>query len=468
MRFRGTDGPLATLQDVLTRREERAQTQQRLLEDAPCVISFSMNIPGARKAFPLAAAGFEAGLREIAAALPEGALLRCVRSGGITGEEAVLAVNCDPRQVKACTVKLEETHPLGRLWDIDVLGQDGLPLSRSGFGYPRRTCLLCGQDAKICGRSQAHSREELFARTADILNGHFRTVCARQAAECVCRAMEEEVSATPKPGLVDRNNTGSHRDMDHGTFLTSIAALRPFFAEFFLLGWDHWDLADEALFALLREKGVGAEQAMFAATGGINTHKGMIFSAAILCGALGRLHGGVLPVTLSQLREGCAALGRQALSDFEAASLPTAGMRCYLDQKVLGIRGEAAAGFPAAAQVALPALRRWKAQGVCMNDRALYALLHLIAHVEDTNMIHRGGAAEAARRREEAQALLPSLTPDTIVPELHRLDGDYIARNLSPGGCADLLSLALALEFLAECGLILPDPEAGTPLSHIH
>jgi len=75
---------------------------------------------------------------------------------------------------------------------------------------------------------------------------------------------------------------------------------------------------------------------------------------------------------------------------------------------------------------------------------------------------------EAARRREEAQALLPSLTPDTIVPTLHRLDEAYIARNLSPGGCADLLSLALALEFLAECGLILPDPAAGTPLSHIY
>jgi len=69
-------------------------------------------------------------------------------------------------------------------------------------------------------------------------------------------------------------------------------------------------------------------------------------------------------------------------------------------------------------------------------------------------MIHRGGADEAARRREQARNLLPLLTPETIVPQLEELDRAYIAANLSPGGCADLLSLAVALDLLEECGLL--------------
>ena len=107
--------------------------------------------------------------------------------------------------------------------------------------------------------------------------------------------------------------------------------------------------------------------------------------------------------------------------------------------------------------LALEALREWKALGVSQNDAALYALLRLIAHVEDTNMIHRGGSQEAARRRTEARDLFPVLTPETIVPRLRHLDKSYIAANLSPGGCADLLSLAMALDFLWEQEMITMD-----------
>ena len=374
----------------------------------------------------------------------------------MTGEEALLLLNADPRDVKARTIQLEEEHPLGRLWDIDVLGQDGIPLSRSSFGHTRRTCLLCGQDAKICGRSGVHTHEELFWKSAQILDDFFRTRGAETVARCITQAMIAEVSATPKPGLVDRANTGSHKDMDFDLFLTSIRALEPFFPEFFRLGWDNWDRSDSELFTALREAGIRADAAMFAATGGVNTHKGMVFSAAILCGCLGRMHAGIFPLSLDALCSGCASLGRQALSDFESATLsPTAGLRCYRDQQVSGIRGEAAAGFPAA-RLALKALQDWKSQGIAQNEAALFALLHLIAHVVDTNMIHRGGAAQATHRREEALSLLPTLTPHTIVPVLEELDRSYTAANLSPGGCADLLSLAMALDFLMECGLVLP------------
>ena len=461
MNLMGCDGRLATLPEILDRREQRSQQQMALLQQGPCVVSFSMNIPGALKSFPLATAGFEEGLTQLYRIFPESWHLQCIRTSAVTGEEVLLLLNADPHHVKSLTIELEEQHPLGRLWDIDVLGQDGIPLSRGSFGHTRRTCLLCGQDAKICGRSGAHTHEELFWKSAEILDKFFRTRTAETVSRCITQAMVAEVSATPKPGLVDRANNGSHRDMDFDLFLTSIRALEPFFPEFFRLGWDNWDHSDSELFAALREAGIRADKAMFAATGGVNTHKGMVFSAAILCGCLGRMHAGVFPLSLEDVCLGCAKLGRQSLSDFERTSLsPTAGLRCYRDQHVSGIRGEAAAGFPAA-RLALTALQEWKSQGISQNDAALFALIHLIAHVVDTNMIHRGGAVQAAHRREEALTLLPALTPHTIVPVLEELDRSYTAVNLSPGGCADLLSLAMALDFLMECGLILPSAKSS-------
>lgn len=453
MNIRGAQGPLASLTEILDRRELRAQQQASLLRQGRCVVSFSMNIPGARKAFPLAAAGFEEGLRQIRTTLPARCEQQCLRSSGITGEEAILLLDADPKEMKRSMIELEESHPLGRLWDIDVLGQDAVPLSRSQFNYPRRTCLLCGQDAKICGRSRAHTHEELFWHAARILDKFFRDHSAQIVGHCVARAMVEEVSATPKPGLVDRANAGSHRDMDFPLFLTSIDALEPFFGEFFCLGWDNWEKSAPECFGLLRRAGLRAEAAMFAATGGVNTHKGMVFSTAILCGALGRLQAGLSPLALPRVQEECALLGRCSLPDFESVPSSTAGLRCYREQHISGIRGEAAAGFPAAA-MALEALQDWKKKGVSQNDSALYALLHLIARVEDTNMIHRGGPEEAACRRREAGELLPLITRETVVPCLRELDCSYIAANLSPGGCADLLSLAMTLDFLEECGLI--------------
>lgn len=173
MNIPGCEGRLASLPEILDRREQRAQRQMALLQQGPCVVSFSMNIPGALKAFPLAAAGFEEGLSKIRKAIPETCQLNCLRSGGIAGEEALLLLEADPRDIKRAMIALEESHPLGRLWDIDVLGRDGQPLSRQSFGCPRRTCLLCGQDAKICGRSRAHTHEELFWHAARMLDGFF-------------------------------------------------------------------------------------------------------------------------------------------------------------------------------------------------------------------------------------------------------------------------------------------------------
>ena len=440
------EGPDASLPAILDRREQRAARQRELLERGGNLVSFAMNIPGVRKQFPLARRGYEEGMDALRA-LFGAHILEEEPYSAVTGDEALLRLDLPAREVKERTVALEESHPLGRLWDMDVLDGEGRSLSRTAFGFPQRRCLICGDSAKVCGRSRRHTTEELFYRAAGVLYDHFRTRAAEKVGRCALQAVLTEVAVTPKPGLVDRCDSGAHKDMDFFTFLDSASALSPWFGRFFLAGWDQ----EEGLFGRLRTLGLQAERDMFAATGGVNTHKGLIFSMSILCGALGRAGAEAFPgepdleVVLSTAR----SLGAQSLGDLEGKEAATSSLRCYRAHGLPGIRGEAAAGFPAVFETGLPTLKAWLDRGASLNDSGAAALLALMARVDDTNMIHRGGYEEAARRKGEAAELLDRLEPHTLLPALAALNQDYIRQNLSPGGCADLLALTLFFHFLS-------------------
>lgn len=493
-------GTPITLGEILEARSRRAEKQKELLNrGGSCLISFSLNIPGEIKQFPLASAAYHEGLAEIRKRLPDERLLFFEEYEENTGSEAFFLLSADSAEIKGTMAALEESHPLGRLFDIDVLGPDGLSLSRTALGLPPRTCLICGGNAKACARSQAHSMELILWRTAQLLNDYFRNKTADQAASCAVRALLYEVSSTPKPGLVDRDNSGSHRDMDFFTFLDSSAALIPWFRDFFCIGWDHFDEPDEVLFSRLRFSGREAEAGMFQATNGVNTHKGLVFSFAVLCAALGKVHAGhhglggeagrpaaetkgaaaeagkladgagntaagaqILPPVLNI----CRRLGTCSLKDFAASAtagnvpatagkMPaTAGEVCHAAYGIRGARGEAAEGFPSAVTLGLPALKKWLQKGFSLNDAAVLTLLSLLSSVDDTNMIHRGGQELALECKKGAGRLLSEITKDNFKEKLKSLDAFYIRENLSPGGCADLLAVSLMLYFLESGGLL--------------
>lgn len=469
-------GTPITLEEILEARSRRAEKQKELLNrDGSCLISFSLNIPGEIKQFPMAMAAFNEGLTEIRKRLSDGQLLFFEEFAENTGSGAFFLLNADASEIKSTMSALEESHPLGRLFDIDVLAQDGLSLSRTTLGLPPRTCLICGGNAKACARSRAHSMELILWRTAQLLNDYFRNKTADQTASCAVRALLYEVSATPKPGLVDRDNSGSHRDMDFFTFLDSSAALIPWFRDFFCIGWDHFNEPDEALFSRLRFSGKEAETGMFQATDGVNTHKGLVFSFAILCAALGKVHaeryglGGeagkpaaeagnmaIGAQILSPVLDICRRLGTCSLKDFVSpAEMPvTAGEVCHASYGIRGARGEAAEGFPSAVTLGLPALKGWLQKGFSLNDAAVLTLLSLISSVDDTNMIHRGGRELALECKKGAGRLLSEITKENFKEKLKSLDTFYIRENLSPGGCADLLAVSLILYFLETGGLL--------------
>ena len=82
-----------------------------------------------------------------------------------TGNEIILAVNYPADKIKELTTEIEETHPFGRLFDMDVIGTDGEKLSRGVY----RKCLICGCQAQECARSRKHTVSEMQAKIEEIL-----------------------------------------------------------------------------------------------------------------------------------------------------------------------------------------------------------------------------------------------------------------------------------------------------------
>ena len=271
-------------------------------------------------------------------------------------------------------------------------------------------------------------------------------------SQSVSQSLEAEVMTTPKPGLVDQRNNGSHRDMTVSTFLSSISALRGYWMECAAIGRSTRSLAPEESFPLLRRAGMQAEREMLAATGNVNTHKGAIFLFGVLCGAWGRLWKAEQPCAdACTLLNECAHMTRKTLSaelEMLRDSAPaTAGHRIFRQYALAGARGEMMNGLPSVLNISLPALRRALQAGKSTNDAAAIALLYLIAHTDDTNMISRGGMETASRARQQTLALLQENPfPDNAA--ICCLDDAFIQKNLSPGGCADLLAATLFLHAL--------------------
>jgi triphosphoribosyl-dephospho-CoA synthase len=224
--------------------------------------------------------------------------------------------------------------------------------------------------------------------------------------------------------------------MDATTFVRSLFSLRRYFQDIALAG----ARGDE--FAILRGLGIDAERRMLAATGGINTHRGAIFSLGLLSAAAGR--AGMLGTAALQpdaLRATLQACWGEALSRHRgpAASHGAAASARYA---AAGAREQAAAGFPAIFELALPTLRRTLSAGRGLRCARIDALFALMAELSDTNVYHRGGLEGARIVRDTSVRFLEcggTAAPDWEAQAVaaHR---SFVARRLSPGGAADLLA----------------------------
>lgn len=255
------------------------------------------------------------------------------------------------------------------------------------------------------------------------------------------RALYYELATSPKPGLVTLHSNGSHHDMDASTFFRSLFSQRNYYFSIARAG------AQGASFAELQQLGIIAEQRMLLATGGVNTHRGALFSLGLLAAAAGRLAAQSQPVT----SQSAATLVRDTWGENIIGSRNNApaspGTSVFRRYGAGGARVEAANGFPTIIDHILPALCASLSAGVSHAAAAVQALFTAIMILEDTNLLYRGGPTGLEFARECATTFLAQggvLQPDWQA-KATRIADTFVARRLSPGGSADAVAIALFL-----------------------
>lgn len=160
---------------MLDARDARRSRQLRLAEEYPDATTVVMTVvaPGAQKRNRCTLAVASAGTEALMKAL-DGTLLMQETNDAPTGYELFAVTSLPPLEAKLLAADIEDTHPLGRLMDIDVIGRDLTPVSRTAIGRPGRTCLICGRDARVCMRTGAHTYAELLARIAKMVDDYGR------------------------------------------------------------------------------------------------------------------------------------------------------------------------------------------------------------------------------------------------------------------------------------------------------
>jgi triphosphoribosyl-dephospho-CoA synthase len=261
-------------------------------------------------------------------------------------------------------------------------------------------------------------------------------------ARCAVRALYAELALEPKPGLVSFRDNGSHTDMTAVTFFKSMFALRHYFSDMARAG------SERKPFDALQALGIAAESRMLLATGGINTHRGAVFSLGLLCAAAGLLAAQKRTFNSNTLR---SALIRQwgaelrMRADTATRLAPSSnGQRAAQRFQLRSANEEAAEGFPTLFEVALPALQDAIALGYPLRSAKVHCLFATMAFLDDTNVAYRGGYEAIHFVKSKAANFIASGGVANVdwMAQARQIHSEFIARRLSPGGAADITACA--------------------------
>lgn len=164
-----------TLDQLLASREERASFQKELLKSYPgkALVCLTVIMPGKVKRNLQSLIVAQAALTALVSAFGDPMLKLEVRDRQ-TGYEAYLVTTLSHGEAKRKTCSIEDTHPLGRLFDLDVIDADGVPISRETIGLNPRKCLICDNEARYCMRNRTHTLSELSARIDEMIEAYVR------------------------------------------------------------------------------------------------------------------------------------------------------------------------------------------------------------------------------------------------------------------------------------------------------
>ena len=263
---------------------------------------------------------------------------------------------------------------------------------------------------------------------------------------CVLSILHE-VYTTPKPGLVDRNNNGSHLDLDISLFEKSAFSLENYFLDMYNLGISYSSSSgkeDNVYCQKMRDRAIFAEKEMYKVTNNTNTHKGVIYIFGVFSFVLGKFNNTV--PSLDEILKEMSRFGTYSLNDdlYSNVEFDSPGYKQFIKYGLTGIRGEVANGLISVTKYSLPLFKNMK-QNDNIQDIGKFALINLLGNVDDSCMIHRGGYELSLKIKEKIQKDLKQ----GIIDEeyIYNLDKEFIKLNLSPGGCADLLSITYLIKF---------------------
>jgi len=264
------------------------------------------------------------------------------------------------------------------------------------------------------------------------------------------QAMIYEVSCYPSPGLVSPVSCGAHKDMDFFTFVDSTSVLSKYFMLFVQEGFSNKSCKE--IFDRIRIIGIEAEKDMFGKTEGVNTHKGMLFLMGVTCAAVGKAF--YERKNFSHIRhiikDMVKGIVNKELVHMDNKNELSHGERLFLKYKAEGIRGEVERGIPTVFDFSLDLYKQNK--DLSTNDRLVHTLIAIMQICDDSTILHRHSIEVLNEVKEKAKEiiLLGGMNSTIGRKKINTLCEEFIQRNISPGGSADLLGLTVFLYLIEE------------------
>jgi holo-ACP synthase CitX len=424
---------------LLAREARQAAIEQACRESGGGAIVFaSTNVPGPGKWPPGIAGWFGDACEAVASRLP------ATRRGAGTdavGPWALFAAAMPPSEVKRAAIRLEQELPAGRLLDLDVYSPGGHQADRASLGLPPRACLVCDLPAVECIRTKRHEAATLARAVAGLLSAWPR----RRLAGLLVEGARRELALTPKPGLVDLRDNGSHPDLSFALMTASIDLLPEYFDDLERAAppgpagsmTAEADLLDGCVAA-----GIRAERRMVERVG-TNTHKGYIFLSGLTLLASG--------AGADRMRDEIARLAGRLVGNRPSGG-SSHGALVRAGHGLGGVVREALNGLPSVFEHGLPALRSARLERAGAGAPLHRAMAVLMQVVEDTTAVHRCGLEGLDRLRADGRRLQELIDEGRAYSRwLEELNDDYRRLGLTMGGVADCLALTVALDlFLPE------------------
>lgn len=453
--------------EILNSRDERVKKHRELMDRYHLpIISYTLNLAGNIKKSPIFDIIFNQGLELIQSEIGDEVFKEIKRE--TTGNIAYYVVDCEIKTLKKKMVEIENREPSGRLYDIDVISQDLKPISRIDIGLVARSCIVCKRPYLECRKNKSHTIEEIIAITKKIAIEE----CATLFSHVASYSLVAELSTTPKPGLVDKSNNGSHSDMNYQLFIESIKTITPYLKKEFIASFNIEDKKD--LFYEMKNIGMMAENDMLTATNNINTHKGAFFSLSTIgCGICHLLTNNEEP-TVEKVRI--------FAKDFSIWAKKNNNLKNSNGYKVrefycdFGIYDESINGYSSIFEGCnkyLNSFKREKYKEYISNfykykefdysvfqelieEKSIRIFCTLLSYVRDSNIIHRGGFESLSNIHKSFKSIDDeNLRINDLKLKLSKIDKTFIDDNLSPGGTADLLAITLFIMILKALNIII-------------